>query len=218
MSEAKVIPTHDEIRAMFARVRVQIAAMDLCLDATIDDYPIGRRDRGKCRLQVERAAGKGYRTVRTTTNKHGRWCAPKKSTYGNAVTVVVSNYDDEHQVVWLSVGNPAAQWGGTHFCVRYANGEGVALAKCWRNDAPRRELHTYTTTWTKSTLSITGAGVETGEPTQEKETHTLEADSPEKCDGWDVWVEELKSVRELLLNVWKEAEVTTEQALARGYF
>ena len=47
-------------------------------------------------------------------------------------------------------------------------------------------------------LSITGAGVETGEPTQEKETHTLEADSPEECDAWDVWVEELKSVRELL--------------------
>src|SRR5271166_3752556 len=65
--------------------------MDLCLDATIDDYPIGRRERGKCRLQVERAAGKGFRTVRTTTNKFGRWCAPKKSTYANNVTVVVAN-------------------------------------------------------------------------------------------------------------------------------
>jgi hypothetical protein len=70
------IPTSDEIRATFEAVRHKIASMDLCLDATIDDYPIGRRDRGKCRLQVERAAGKGYRTVRTTTNKFGRWCAP----------------------------------------------------------------------------------------------------------------------------------------------
>ncbi len=136
MADEKVIPTHDEIRETFTRVREQIAGMDLCLDATIDDYPIGRRERGKCRLQVERAKGKGYRTVRTTTNKFGRWCAPKKSTYGNAATVVVRNYDDEHQVAWLSVGNPSAQWGGTHVCVRYANGEGFSLAKCWRNDSP----------------------------------------------------------------------------------
>ena len=83
------IPTVKEIRAKFAEVRGVIAKSDLCLDATIDDYPIGRRERGKCRLQVERAAGKGYRTVRTTTNKFGRWCAPKKSTYRNSVYVVV---------------------------------------------------------------------------------------------------------------------------------
>ena len=209
MADEKVIPTRDQIRETFAGVREQIAGMDLCLDATIDDYPIGRRERGKCRLQVERAKGKGYRTVRSTTDKFGRWCAPKKSTYGNAAIVVVRNYDDEHQVVWLSAGNPAAQWGGAHVCVRYANGEGFTLAKCWRNDAPRREPHTYTTTWTKSKLSITGAGVETGEPIEEKETHTLEADSPEECDAWDLWVEELKSVRELLLEFWKAAEVVS---------
>jgi len=58
----------------------------------------------------------------------------------------------------------------------------------------------------QSKLSITGAGVETGEPTQEKETHTLEADSPEECAAWDVWVNELKSVRQLLRNVWTAAE------------
>lgn len=46
----------------------------------------------------------------------------------------------------------------------------------------------------------------TGEPTQEKETHTLEADSPEECDAWDVWVDELKSVRELLRIVWTAVE------------
>ena len=53
------IPTHDEIRATFASVRDLIERNHLCLDATIDDYPIGRRERGKCRLQVERAAGRG---------------------------------------------------------------------------------------------------------------------------------------------------------------
>ena len=102
------IPTHDEIRATFAEVRDQIERSHLCLDATIDDYPIGRRERGKCRLQVERAPNKGYRTVRTTTNKYGRWCAAKKSTYSNSLIVVVRDWDTEHQHAWLSCGNPRA--------------------------------------------------------------------------------------------------------------
>ena len=117
MPDEKVTPTHDEIRATFEDLRRKIGCMDLCLDATIDDYPIGRRERGKCRLQVERAAGKGYRTVRTTTNKFGRWCAPKKSTYRNSVYVVIRDCDDEHQVCWLAVGKPAAQWGGAHVTI-----------------------------------------------------------------------------------------------------
>ena len=203
------IPSHDQIRETFASVRQLVQRSHLCFDATIDDYPIGRRERGKCRLQVERAAGIGYRTVHTTTNKFGRWCALKKSTYRNSSYVGVRDYDDEHQVVWLAVGNPAAQWGGAQVTVQYANGEGFSLAKCWRNDAPRREPRTYTRTWTTSRLSITGAGVEAGEPTQEKETRTLEADSREECDAWDVWVEELRSVRELLRNVWTAAETVT---------
>jgi len=182
-------PTVEEIRARFADVRRVIANSELCLDATIDDYPIGRQLRGKCRLQVERAKGKGYRTVRSTTDKFGRWCKPRKSPYRNSVCVVVRDWNDAKKHVWLSVGNPVTQYGGASVWVTFANGEGVALAACWRNDAPRREPHTYTTTWTKSKLSITGAGVETGEPTQGNETHTLEADSPEEIAAWDVWCE-----------------------------
>jgi hypothetical protein len=203
MSQEKVIPTIDEIRAKFAEVRQTIQAYELCLDATIDDYPIGRRERGKCRLQVERANGKGYRTVRTTTNKHGRWCKPKKSTYGSAVIVVVDNVDDEHQCAWLSVGNPLAQWGGAHVYLQYANGAGNALIQCWRNDAPRRNDQSYTVTTTKPLLLtdiMNGAKPEQGEIRE----HVLKADSPEECDAWDVWVEELKATRELLLAVWKQ--------------
>jgi len=212
------IPSHDQIRETFANVRELVQRKHLCLDATIDDYPIGRRERGKCRLQVERAKGKGYRTVRTTTNKFARWCAPKKSTYHNSVSVVISDWDDEHQVVWLSVGNPAAQYGGAHVCVQYANGEGHALAKCWRNDPPRREDHHYTTVIRKSSLSITRGGLRPENMTEEREEHVLKADPPEECAAWDVWVEELKTVRQLLLDVWNAAGVTTEQALAQGYF
>ena len=81
--------TAGEIRATFAACASRSPAAISASTPTIDDYPIGRRERGKCRLQVERAQGKGYRTVRTTTNKSGRWCAPKKSTYSNSLIVVV---------------------------------------------------------------------------------------------------------------------------------
>jgi hypothetical protein len=212
MSEPKVIPSPEEIHATFATVQAQIAGMDLCLDATIDDYPIGRRERGKCRLQVERSKGKGYRTVRTTTNKHGRWCAPKKSTFSSAVHVVVRGYGESHNVVWLSVGNPAAQYGGAHVCIRYANGEGIALAKCWRNDPPQRTDHRYTTTEYEVTNL---ANILEGQvPRPIKTTaHVLEADSPEECDAWDVWTEELLIVRGLLADVWNRHEHATSLAV-----
>jgi hypothetical protein len=203
------IPTRDEIRATFASVRDLIERNHLCLDATIDDYPIGRRERGKCRLQVERTAGKGYRTVRTTTNKFGRWCAPKKSTCHNSVTVVVRDYDEEHQVVWLSAGNPAAQYGGAHVGFQYANGGGFALAKCWRNDAPLREDRRYTTVTRTLPLGITAGGLMPENVRAEREQRVLEADSPDEIAAWDLWVEELKTVRQLLLDAWKAAEVVT---------
>jgi hypothetical protein len=39
----------------------------------------------------------------------------------------------------------------------------------------------------------------------EEEHHVLKADPPEEIAAWDVWAEELKTVRELLLNVWNRA-------------
>jgi hypothetical protein len=45
--------------------------------------------------------------------------------------------------------------------------------------------------------------------TEEREQHVLEADSPEEVAAWDVWYEELETIRQLLLDVWKEAEVVT---------
>ncbi len=214
----KKIPTHDGIHATFSELRDQIARSNLCLDATIGDYPIGRRERGKCRLQVERAQNKGYRTVRTTTNKHGRWCAPKKSTYSNSLIVVVRDWDEEHQHAWLSCGNPRASYGGAHVSVQYANGAGVALAKCWRNDAPRREDVRYTSVIRTSNLSITAGGLRPENMTEERQERVLTADSADECDAWDVWAEELETVRQLLLEVWKEADVPTGQTVAHNVF
>jgi hypothetical protein len=61
------LKTADEIQTACAAAREFIARHHLCLDATIDDYPIGRQDRGKCGLQVVRKKNHGYRLVRTTT-------------------------------------------------------------------------------------------------------------------------------------------------------
>ena len=57
MPDEKVIPTPDEIRATFEAVRHKIACMNLCLDATIDDYPIGRRERGTRLDRLRRKMG-----------------------------------------------------------------------------------------------------------------------------------------------------------------
>jgi hypothetical protein len=86
----------------------------------------------------------------------------------------------------------------------YANGSALALAKCWRNDAPRREDNHYTTVTRTSRLAISAGGLLRENMTEEREQHMLEADSPEECDAWDVWVEELKTVREMLRNGSKE--------------
>src|SRR5262245_63395798 len=106
------ILSHDQIRQTFASVRSLVQRSHICVDATITDYPIGRRERGKCRLQVERAKGKGYRTVRRATDKFGHRCKPNKSTFRNAVTVVVADLDQpplwpftdhERTTAWLGI-------------------------------------------------------------------------------------------------------------------
>jgi hypothetical protein len=209
MAEHVQIPTILDIRKSFEALRNSIVDMELSLDGTIDDYPIGRRERGKCRLQVERAGGKGYRTVRTTTNKHDRWCAPKKSTYTNNVIVVVKNVDDEHQCAWLYCGHPAGPWGDTHVYLQYANGASASLAQCWRSDAPRREDHHYSMSTAKPIL-LTEL-VDGKEPEYRDDEHrVLKADPPAEIAAWDVWAEELKAVRQLLLDVWnRTAEAAT---------
>lgn len=59
------------------------------LKAEFDDWPSGR-DRVKCKFEVEYTPKKGYRTSRTT-QKDGRWCAPKYDTYGDKTVIVDGN-------------------------------------------------------------------------------------------------------------------------------
>lgn len=53
-----------------------------------NDWPIGGNHRGSCKFSFEYKAGKGYRIVKQTTDKNGKWCKPKTTTYGGAAVIV----------------------------------------------------------------------------------------------------------------------------------
>ena len=57
-------------------------------------------------------------------------------------------------------------------------------------------------------------GVTPEHPIVEREAHVLPAASPEEIAAWDVWAEELKGIRELLIDVWKSAEVAATASSA----
>lgn len=67
----------------------------------INDYPIGGSNRGQCKFEIEHNPKRGYRIVRTTTNKHGQWCKPKTSTYGGRA-VIVSGEDGKTYILQMA--------------------------------------------------------------------------------------------------------------------
>jgi hypothetical protein len=62
-----------------------------------------------------------------------------------------------------------------------------------------------------SNLSITQGGLLPENMTEEREQHVLKAGSAEEIAARDVSAEELNSVRQLLLDVWRQAEIATKQ-------
>jgi hypothetical protein len=58
------------------------------LTAEYDDWPIGGSNRGQCKFAVEDGGRRGTRVSRTTTDKHGRWCKPKYTTYASHHAIV----------------------------------------------------------------------------------------------------------------------------------
>jgi hypothetical protein len=189
MSTAKTVPTPAEIREQGARVKEFILSHRLVLEATIDDYPIGRRERGRCRIAVERAKGKGYRTIKQTTDRSGRWCNPKKSTYGDACRVVVDDLAGDRPVRWLSVGDR-----GVFLTAPNGDGEALIEAPYWCK--PRRTAQV--TRWKVTTVRI-----HSGEaPTEQIEEHTHAADPPELCDAYDAWMEVYAELRTLVAGTY----------------
>jgi hypothetical protein len=187
------LKTADDIRTACAAVREFIARHHLCLDATIPDYPIGRQERGQCRLQVERRKGHGYRLVRTTTNKFGVWCKPHRSQYSDACIVVIDDYEQERKAIWLKVD---PRYG---VFVQHADYSGFALVKVDFASTPSRVERRYT--WTTTKLAVTHAGLEP-EQAPRQEVSVIPPDLPELCDAYDAWLEEYSSLRRQLEEVW----------------
>lgn len=65
--------------------------------AEFNDWPSGR-NRVKCKFEVEHNEKKGYRVIRTTTDKNGVWCKPKADTY-NGKAVIVDGEDGKTYIL-----------------------------------------------------------------------------------------------------------------------
>ncbi|MCR9295437.1 MAG: hypothetical protein NXI32_22190 [bacterium] len=193
-------PLADEMQEQLNHAREQLAKLTLHDEYTIEDYPSGRH-RVKCRLGVEFKKGKGSRTVRATTDKYGRWCNPKKSTYAPGLCLVVTGEPVEKEAAWLTVNLDII---GLHS----ANGNWTTLAKAPCAGAPRREDLHYTVS--SRSLSMTdimrGATLDDGEKKEEQKV--LPADPPELCDSYDVWKNGVLEIMAWMIERKKELDTT----------
>lgn len=188
MSTATV-PTPAEVVGLIRAAEARLKELDFVPDFTIEDYPIGSNNRGKCKLEVEWKKGKGWRTVRTTTDKYGRWCKPKCSTYDNTPIAVVK-LDGFYEAAWLRC---QPSYGKHAIYLQGANGDlvetilehpdGVPTSR------PRREPHTYT----MESRDLYGKLIDSKE-------YTTPADSPEACDAWEVWAPGLQHLMQMIMD------------------
>ena len=66
---------------------------------TIPDYPIGRGYRGQMKVSVEHKPAHGYRVVRQTTDRNGKWNKPHGGTYSPLPRFILEPQGDERGVV-----------------------------------------------------------------------------------------------------------------------
>jgi len=179
--------TTEEITQQIDAARHLLGLLNYHQTYTIDDYPIGRRDRGKCELGVEYKKGE-FRTTRRTTNKYGTWCKPKCSTYRSGAMVVVSGDVLEHETAWLEVD-------AYSIYLRWANGSLKPLCLSPFYSSPRREEKRYTIV--TRTLAITGMGV-TPDGMERRSEEVIPADPPEKIALWDAYIEPSRELRKFV--------------------
>jgi hypothetical protein len=166
------------MRAEMDDCLAKVGSMTFLAEGIIDDYPIGRKTRGKCKLSVEYKKGKGFRTVRQTTDKDDNWCKPHTSRYYDAPTSVVRH---QGKIGWLTIA-------GSMIYVTWANYDTEALVMANVSNAPRVKDHTYQTiSYEPLSMEDVMAGKKAG--VRETQTHTLPADPPEVIECWNAWLE-----------------------------
>lgn len=170
----KPIPTEAEIDAAWYAANEEINSLTMVPEYIIDNYPIGGNDyRGRCRLAVDFKRGHGWRTNKTTTNKHGLWCKPKASVYQDSPIVVVTGVtwkEGTTTAAWLKMDQRIGPY------LQMANYDNRMLCEPPCYFRPQRADRRYT-------VSVNGAqGTE----------KTLNADNPLLCDAWERWFDEYK--------------------------
>lgn len=175
--------TVDEVREAGKAMMDALAGADFTLCQTIEDYPIGGKNRGRCELSVNQQPKKGYRTSRRTTDKFGRWCKPKLSVFTEHIMLVITGPCVARDAAWIRTD------GGVY--LQAANGDNTWLlrAPCWRT--PRREATHYFT----STQQLGGTSTSPAR-------HEMPADPPELCDAYDAYLEFYNPLVEQLRQVW----------------
>lgn len=170
MTATKEIPSVAEVCEAATKAFDKLRALTFHKQYIIQDYPIGRRDRGMCKLEVEFHKSKGYRTVRTTSRPSGRWCKPKKSIYSDSPHVVVSGDGVDKEAGWLFVGD--CEIGVRAACLSSITYWYRAPHHC----LPSREAVTYRV----ETRSFGGA--------VSREDSSIPPDPAELCDAFDAWL------------------------------
>ena len=175
--ETKATPSPAAIRQSFVELRANLARHQIVPVHVIESYPISRRDRGLCKLEVEYKPGKGFRRIKTTTDKQGRWCKPKKSVWdGYPNYVITGDLEPRRTAAWLQVSPQRIAYLYPHCEVA------VLLCSPCPFGKPRREAETVV--FRKVTLTFGAA------PQKEsRDEMVMPADPPELCDAYDVWIE-----------------------------
>jgi hypothetical protein len=175
------------MRAEMDDCLAKIGTMTFLEEGIIDDYPIGRKTRGKCKLSVEYKKGKGFRTVRQTTDKYDNWCKPHTSRYYDAPTSVVRH---QGKIGWLTIA-------GSMIYLTWANYDTETLVMANLSCAPRVTDHTYkTTSYEPMSMEDVMAGKKP--VVQEEQTHTLPADPPEVIECWNAWLDARRKAIQLV--------------------
>ena len=160
--------TANQIREKFGTLLVQLEGLTVHKTGVIEDYPIGGTNRGKCALQVE-TNKRGWRTLKTTTNKHGRWCKPHASTYRTfGECYVVSGDMVEKDFAWLSIST--------------ANGIILTAANYEHAKVFARP---FSSSWIRHKAEVSYG------------TH-YEADAPEVIEAWLEWTSGLQAVGRMM--------------------
>lgn len=166
-----------EIREKFKEVMADMEQLTVRVAAIIPDYPIGGSSRGQCKLSVDYEPKKGVRSVKQTTNKHGRWCAPKKSVYRGGGMYVVEGPMVENRYEWLNITND-----GIYF--QAANGD-----HRWYLKTP---LSGHVTT-VRRVWTIGG------------EERVFEPDPLDVVDAWEAWMDGIITLDKMMKQKMKAA-------------